>query len=461
MKRNNILALMLAVVSIATMAAEGHDIESLSIKDVNFSIDKGEEARLSMVIDPSKLGVSSEAEMILTPVLVSADSTSRYSYPTVIVAGRNRMLRYERGQRKKPEGGMLYSSRSHNTVNYSGQSPFQDWMQNSRLSVDVNVKGCCGNVSKHYIIPVADIDLSSMAMLEPPRDFQLESVAEAKPKIIELKGSAFIDFRVNRTEIDPAYRGNLSELTKIIRTIDVARENPDATITDIYIKGFASPEGSYQNNIRLAKGRTQALKDYVKSQYGFEERIFHTDFEPEDWAGLRDSVVSSTLAGREGLLTIIDSELAPDAKDAELKKRYPSDYSYLLANIYPALRHSDYVVQYEIKQYTTVEDIRRVMRERPTNLNEHELLTLLSSCASGSHDFDETVETGVRLFPDNRQLQYLYGVMLAKRGEYDEATEWLGKASAAGVPEAAEVLGNLESIMNPKPKVTYIIPEAN
>ena len=43
-----------------------------------------------------------------------------------------------------------------------------------------------------------------------------------------------------------------------------------ATITEVWIKGFASPEGSYANNTYLAENRAKALRDYVKSLYRFE-----------------------------------------------------------------------------------------------------------------------------------------------------------------------------------------------
>ena len=393
--------------------------------------------------------------MCITPVLTASDSTSQLRFPPVIVAGRNRMLRYRRGQREMPEAGLLHSSKEIIPAAYDECSPYQGWMGSSELSLDIEVTGCCGKPTRNYTVPVATVDLSDPAELEIPDSFRLKTDVKAAPKIIELKGSAFIDFRVNRTEIDPAYRSNISELTKIIRTIDVVRNNPDATITDISIKGFASPEGSYQNNTRLARERTQALKDYVRNEYSFDESLFHTDFEPEDWKGLRDSVAVSSLPGREGLLRVIDSGLEPDARDAALRKQYPDDYAYLLANVYPALRHSDYVVKYEIRQYTSVDDIRRALRERPENLNEQELLILLGASTPGGDDYDKAVETGAEIFPDNPQLQYLDGVRLARRHEYDKACARLRKAAEGGVKEASKALETLETMRTPQPKVRY------
>ena len=103
----------------------------------------------------------------------------------------------------------------------------------------------------------------------------------------ELKGSAYIDFPVNRTEIYEDYRRNPIELAKIRATIDTVRNDADTRITSIRIKGYASPEGSYANNTRLAQGRTETLKDYVQRLYNFPSGVMATDTSlrtGQDWS---------------------------------------------------------------------------------------------------------------------------------------------------------------------------------
>ncbi|MBR1449822.1 MAG: DUF3575 domain-containing protein [Prevotella sp.] len=81
----------------------------------------------------------------------------------------------------------------------------------------------------------------------------------------ELSGQAFLDFVVNKTDIRRDYRGNATELAKVDRTIDEVRLDPNVSIRHISIHGYASPEGSFQNNVRLAEGRAQAFKDYIQT----------------------------------------------------------------------------------------------------------------------------------------------------------------------------------------------------
>ena len=109
------------------------------------------------------------------------------------------------------------------------------------------------------------------------------------------EGSAFIDFPVNRTEIHESYRNNTAELNKILATIDAIRNDADTRILAVTIKGYASPEGPYERNVELSKGRTETLKEYVRRQYSFPDGLLSTDYEPEDWQGLERYVAHSEL----------------------------------------------------------------------------------------------------------------------------------------------------------------------
>lgn len=75
------------------------------------------------------------------------------------------------------------------------------------------------------------------------------------------EGRAYLDFPVNQTKIYPEYRRNPSELEKIKATVDVVKNDANTQITEIDITGYASPEGRYASNARLAQGRAEALKN--------------------------------------------------------------------------------------------------------------------------------------------------------------------------------------------------------
>lgn len=467
--------IMAAAIALGAAGAAAHDMPSLAITDMSVSVDTNDSlVTLRMKVDPALYNLGRDRELIVRPVIYNSDSTMCAEMPAFVIAGRDRYMRYVREPQKLTQGTVLARAGHDKQITYTAATEYQPWMEVSTLSFDADEHGCCGAPERRTSTPAVHFDLRPNEFISP--DFIAEAPPVADSKTVELHGSAFVDFRVNRTEIDPVYRKNPAELARILATINVVRDNPDATITDITIKGFASPEGPYNNNIRLSKGRTAALMEYVKGQYDFPSSIFHTDNEPEDWAGFRDSMEVSFLPNRAGIIEMIDSDMEPDAKDAAIKRKYPQDYKYILENIYPALRHSDYTVRYTIREYTDVDEIRRVMRERPSNLSLSEFHLLASSYPTGSDEYNEVFDVAVRMFPedsvsninaaavavnkgdfeaarrylgrvgDSPAAHYLEGIILARRGDYGGARLALEEARRRGVPEAEAALKNLAAV---------------
>lgn len=54
------------------------------------------------------------------------------------------------------------------------------------------------------------------------------------------------------------------------KTIDLVKNDADVHITSITLHGYASPDGSYANNEKLAKNRTKAVYDYLRNLYPVE-----------------------------------------------------------------------------------------------------------------------------------------------------------------------------------------------
>ena len=243
------------------------------------------------------------------------------------------------------------------------------------------------------------------------------------------------------------------------------------------IEGFASPEGPYAENERLAEGRTEALRNYVRGLYTFDPSIIRSSWVAENWAGLRKYVAASDLADKEGILAVIDSEnLEPDAREWKLKSTYPEQYGFLLENVYPALRNSDYTVEYVVRSYTDIEEIKAVMKSAPQKLSLREMYVVAQSLETGSDEYREVFEVAVRMYPDDpvanlnaanialgrneldRAAQYLAkagdlpeaiyarGIHAAKSGDYDRAAGLFANAAARGVKQAADAAAQLREL---------------
>ena len=250
-------------------------------------------------------------------------------------------------------------------------------------------------------------------------------------KTRQLSGRAFLDFVVNKTDIRPDYRGNATELAKVLRTIDVVRQDSFTTITHVSIHGYASPEGSYQNNTRLAKGRAQAFAAYVQGLISLPAQVFSVQSTPEDWDGFLAAIDS--MPELNVLKAIAHSDLQPDEKEQQMRRRYPQQWHTALTQVFPALRHSDYEVNYTVRPFT-VKEAARVIREKPQHLSLNEMFLVANTYTPGSQDYNDVFETAVRMFPDDETANLNAAVIALRKNDLDAAGRYLQKAGNS--PEA-------------------------
>lgn len=399
---------------------------------------------------PDAYKLKSNNELKLTPLIVGGDST--FTFAPIVICGRNRRIMYERGMRVADSDAMAVSATSHSEEHYSASTPLRPWFGNSTISITATEKGCCDRSEGTTDETIAIISTEPEIVIGD--DFYVLPEVAADEKYNEICGSAFIDFPVNRTEIHDDYRRNSIELARIIATIDTVKSNPDASITDITIKGYASPEGSYANNERLAIGRTKALTEYVRARHGSEGTRFHTAYEPEDWEGLRLAVEASDLPDKEDILAAIDTPSADlDRKEQYLRHSFPRSYAIMLDSIYPSLRHSDYTVRYKIRQYSDPEEIKRVFATTPANLSLHELMILAGMYEPGSEAYGNVVMTAVRMHPDNETLNMNAAAYALNNGDHASARYFLSRCADNG--RTALMRARLERTGKPQLTITY------
>lgn len=434
-----IYCMIIALLGMATVAQAQTAVQSVvdgvSVGDLKMERNGGYMA-VDMTLGLKDLDVDGNRAVLLTPRLVNGGDS--LDLPSVGIYGRRRYYFYVRNGESmlsgKDETSFKASEKPdeiayHNIVSYAG------WMDGATLSLHRSDYGCC-----HTLLAEQDGELGHHREAFFPTLVYAQPTAETV-KHRSLEGSAFIDFPVDKTVIYPDYRRNTVELGKIQATIDSVRGDRDVTITQVWLKGYASPESPYAHNRELAIGRTEALKKYIQQLYKFEEGIISTDHEPEDWAGLRRYVEQTNLGHRTEILALIDSDMDPDAKEAKIKRTYPEDYRFLLQNCYPALRHTDYRIAYDIRSYSDAEEIARVMREQPQKLSLNEFYLVARQYEPGTDEFTDVYETAVRMYPSDETANLNAANAAMRRGDLDGAERYLAKAG--NTPEAVYARGAL------------------
>lgn len=416
----------------------------------------------------SNLDLPTNRSVILTPSLRVDDET--LTLPAIEIMGRKRYIYYLRNEKdvylkngkdiaapEHPRQIIKRKNKTRQQIRYAAIAPYEKLPKNARLFLSEDECGCCQTLLNSQNRQLAD---TAFAPAVPdtfiPRFAYIRPEVEAVKARSE-KGSAYIDFAVGHSDIQTGYRNNPAELSKIKSTIDAVRNDPDVNITHIAIKGFASPEGRYESNRRLAEARTTALSQYVKGLYGFAPELFVMAYEAEDWEGLRRFVAGSDLADRNVLLALIDGPLAPDAKEMKLKSAYPAAYRQLQEACFPALRHSDYEVEYTVRGFD-IEEAKQIIRTHPRKLSLEEMYLVAQTYEPGSEESGRVFETAANLFPEAPAANLNAANAALRKNELKSAATYLDKAGDS--PQAVNARAILARLLGDSARAEALFRQA-
>lgn len=154
-----------------------------------------------------------------------------------------------------------------------------------------------------------------------------------------------IYYKHTSTEIDSNYLYNRQQLDRIKFYL---QNSP--RIDSITIYSFTSPEGSWQLNNRLSKGRGQSAKQLLLSlspdSSKLNSSMISINSQVENWQGLIDAVEEKyNLDNREQVLSILkDASISNDRRKARLQQLDKGKtWRYLINNYMPELRAAKWV----------------------------------------------------------------------------------------------------------------------
>ena len=429
-------AALIAIMTPAQAASDGSAngdtcrIEGVEISSASMSREGGA-MDVSMEISLAGLDVKSCEAVVIMPAITGAAGQAA-ALPTVGVYGRRRYYYCRRANGGTLLGGegetVLLARDMPASYTYSASVPYEEWMDNSRLVVERVGYGCEGGEESREECTAASLSR---------RHVELRYVRPEgeKVKARSMSGEALVTFPVAQTAIQPDYGDNRREIGEIEATIAQVEDDEDMRITSITIKGYASPEGSLESNRRLAQARTEALRHYVEQSAHIAPGVISASYEAENWEGLRRYVEQSSLPHRQGILEIIDGGGDPDARERQIKTLYADDYARLLTDCYPALRRTDYKVDYTVRAFSDPDEIRRTAATAPQKLSLEELYIAAEGLEEGSAEFNEIFEIAVRMYPDDPAANINAANSAMRRGDMDAARRYLDRAGSS--PDAA------------------------
>lgn len=155
-------------------------------------------------------------------------------------------------------------------------------------------------------------------------------------------------FRQGYSRLQPAFRGNGIRLDEFMRRVSEMHADSTARLNSIDIVAYASPEGPYTLNKKLARKRAENISAYLRGNMPFlSGSLFNVQPKGIDWNGLAAMVEASDMRYRSEVLNILRN--VPETTyrngklvDSRLKRlmdlRGGRPYNYMLTHFFPELR---------------------------------------------------------------------------------------------------------------------------
>ena len=299
---------------------------------------------------------------------------------------------------------------------------------------------------KVYNVPAVKVNYGIIATSELYRQaltngggcLALDSFQRVKAK----KQEANIKFLINQANLRKSELKNNSvgEFVKLLKEINKDREG--LNLQNVEIQAYASPEGGFKFNDKLANKRQNVSEKYVRKEMksaGVEGNL-DAHYTAQDWEGFQQLVQASNIQDKDVILRVLS--MYKDHQEREQQIRNMSEGFRELADaILPELRRSRLIIHYETIGRND-EQIKAQYNEDAAKLSADELLyyaTLEEDAAKKEEIYAKTAQLYTN---DYRPLNNL-AVMAFNRGDEAKAKELLAQAitKSNNAAEANATLG--------------------
>ena len=471
----------------------------------------GDSLYLGLKLDFSSIRLNSRTCLHFTPILANARG-GRLELPPVLLSGRRR-YRFDRrewalnvnGGKHRAEPYLIQLYKRHSAprpVSYHIGVPYSVWMGDAALLLRQEVKDCCDlqllgvdTISvrlftgqmigrqtapvRQYVEPlitapsvtysVRDIELyaSMLSFLEPTVEHD---------KKLDEKAVFYIDYPLGSDNILPDYRNNRTELQKLDSLISPLSAGDYSSMEHIRVCGYASPDGTYIDNERLATSRAGFFASYICSTYGIPRFRLETTSVAEDREGLSVLLQSDQPPYAATVLSIIQHAGIFNGREKQLMDlRGGEPYRDMLHRFFPRLRRLEVSVRWNIRAVSAGEAYRLIYTH-PEWLSLSEMYGAARYYRPGTEQYREVYEIAAYRFPEDvvaninassavmltgdvkSARTYLQrvesdprswnnlGVLALMEGNTGEAEEWFRKAVGVEPQKARRNLQRLQRI---------------
>ena len=243
------------------------------------------------------------------------------------------------------------------------------------------------------------------------------------------KQEANIKFLVNQANLRKSELKNnsVTEFVEMLKKINADREG--FNLSNVEVQAYASPEGGFKFNDKLAGKRQNVSEKYVKDQLKKTKMNANIDahYTAQDWDGFQRLVQASNLQDKDVILRVLSMYKDPEEREQQIRNMSAA-FRELADGILPELRRSRLIINYETIGRSD-DQIQEQYNADAAKLSADELL-YFASLQDTQADQEKVYKKAAELYDkDYRAYNNLATIALSK-GDKAAAASYLAKALA-------------------------------
>lgn len=243
------------------------------------------------------------------------------------------------------------------------------------------------------------------------------------------KQEANIKFLVNQANLRKSELKNnsVTEFVEMLKKINADREG--FNLSNVEVQAYASPEGGFKFNDKLAGKRQDVSEKYVKDQLKKAKMKADIDahYTAQDWDGFQRLVQASNLQDKDVILRVLNMYKDPEEREQQIRNMSAA-FRELADGILPELRRSRLIINYETIGRSD-DQIQEQYNADAAKLSADELL-YFASLQDTQADQEKVYKKTAELYDkDYRAYNNLATIALSK-GDKAAAASYLAKALA-------------------------------
>ncbi len=309
--------------------------------------------------------------------------------------------------------------------------PYEDAMQKSDLYLTFNAK-----VGKKAVeVPAVKVANGVIATSELYRrtltSAQPCEAPDAFQRVVAQKQQANIKFLIQQTALRKSELKNNSvqEFVQLLQRINKERES--LNLNSVEVSAYASPDGGFELNDRLAGQRQQNTEEYVKKEMKKAQlgEDVEANYTAQDWEGFQELVSASNIQDKDVILRVLSMYTDPQEREQQIKNM-SHGFQELADGILPELRRARMTINYETIGRDD-DQIFAQFKSDATQLSVEELL-YAAAIAEDKKQQEQILLTTTRQYPNDARAFNNLASLAYQDGNYIAAKQYLEQAAKAG-----------------------------